>query len=142
MSTQGWEAELERAYVVHKARRLHDNKTMFERRLEVPAPAYLRTRLEEGKPMPRVQIQRDGWSMMADTASRLCLQVYRMHSLFNSLLWRYGSGEAWVGSMTEEVGSIRMEEGWAVDEEGATLTYAVYDLPSDLYIELLEGFHK
>jgi hypothetical protein len=46
-----WEGELQRAYVVHKARTLHDDTATLQQGPAAPVPAYLRARL------PHVQIQ-------------------------------------------------------------------------------------
>jgi hypothetical protein len=80
----------------------------------------------------------------------LYVEVARLYSWFNSIVWRYGSGEAWIGSMTgEEEVTQDNEEGGTEEEgieeegeEGATLQYVINDLPMELYIELMEGFHK
>jgi hypothetical protein len=55
-----WEGELARAYVLHKARTLHDGIAIRQQAPAAPMPAYLSPRVQEDKPMPRVQVQGRG----------------------------------------------------------------------------------
>lgn len=90
--------------------------------------------------MPQVHMRRDARSTAHTPSSGLYVEMARLYSLLNSIVWRYGSGEAWIDSMTGEEEKVIQE-----DEEGeevATLRYVVYDLPMELYIELMEGFYK
>jgi ankyrin repeat protein len=59
---QWWEGELARAYVLHKARTLHDDTATHQQAPAARVPAYLRTRVQ-GSLMPLVQVvtrQHDG----------------------------------------------------------------------------------
>jgi hypothetical protein len=51
-----WEIELQRAYVLHKARSLHEGTGTRQHAPAAPVPAYLMTRPGRNKPMPRVAI--------------------------------------------------------------------------------------
>jgi hypothetical protein len=52
---QWWEGELQRAYVLHKARTLHEDTTTHQQAPAAPVPAYLRTRVQAGNAMPSVE---------------------------------------------------------------------------------------
>jgi hypothetical protein len=53
---QEWERELQRAYVLHKARALHEGIATRQNAPAAPVPAYLRPRADKNKGMPRVAI--------------------------------------------------------------------------------------
>jgi hypothetical protein len=56
---QWWEAEPQRAYVLHKARTLHEDAAT---RQQAPVPAYLSPRVQGGKRLPQVQVRGRGGS--------------------------------------------------------------------------------
>jgi hypothetical protein len=51
-----WEGELERGYVVHKARRGLEVPATWQAP-GAPVPAYLRARAQRNKPVPQVQLR-------------------------------------------------------------------------------------
>jgi hypothetical protein len=53
---QWWEGELARAYVLHKARTLHDDTATHQQTPAATVPAYLRPRVQEGSLMPSVEV--------------------------------------------------------------------------------------
>jgi hypothetical protein len=53
---QWWEGELARAFVLDKARTLHDDTATHQQAPAAPVPAYLRTRVQEGSLMPSVEV--------------------------------------------------------------------------------------
>jgi hypothetical protein len=59
---QWWEDELQRAYVLHKARTLHEDTATRQQAPAAPVPAYLSARVQGGKRLPHVQIQARGGS--------------------------------------------------------------------------------
>jgi hypothetical protein len=59
---QWWEGELQRAYVLHKARTLHEDTATRQQAPAAPVPAYLTARVQGGKRLPHVQIQASGGS--------------------------------------------------------------------------------
>jgi hypothetical protein len=59
---QWWEGELQRAYVLHKARTLHEDTATCQQAPAAPVPAYLSRRVQGGKRLPQVQIQESGGS--------------------------------------------------------------------------------
>jgi hypothetical protein len=56
MLLQESERELQRAYVLHKARALHEGAATRHEVSSAPVPAYLRPRANKNKPMPHVEI--------------------------------------------------------------------------------------
>lgn len=52
---QWWDAELERAYLLHRARRIYDDYQSASRHV-IPARSYLEARVTKGSPMPSVQL--------------------------------------------------------------------------------------
>jgi hypothetical protein len=59
---QWWEGELQRAYVLHKARTLHQDATTRQQAPAAPVPAYLSPRVQGGKRLPQVQVRGRGGS--------------------------------------------------------------------------------
>jgi hypothetical protein len=59
---QWWEGELQRAYILHKARTLHEDTATRQHAHAAPVPAYLSPRVQGGKRLPHVQIQGSGGS--------------------------------------------------------------------------------
>jgi hypothetical protein len=59
---QGWVGELQFAYVLHKARTVHQDTTTHRQAPAAPVPAYLRTRVQEGKRLPKLKIRDRGSS--------------------------------------------------------------------------------
>jgi hypothetical protein len=57
---QWWEGELQRAYVLHKARTLHEDTATRQQAPAAHVPAYLSRRVQGGKRLPQVQIQASG----------------------------------------------------------------------------------
>jgi hypothetical protein len=57
---QEWEGHLQRAYVLHKARALHEGTTTRNEVPAAPVPAYLRPRADKNKGMPRVELVERG----------------------------------------------------------------------------------
>lgn len=55
-SLQWWEGEMERAYVLHKARALHDDTTTRQQAPEAPLPAYLQGRVASTSLLPQVDV--------------------------------------------------------------------------------------
>jgi hypothetical protein len=53
---QEWEIELQRAYILHKTRALHDGIATRQHTPAAPVPAYLRPRADKNKGMPHVEI--------------------------------------------------------------------------------------
>jgi hypothetical protein len=53
---QWWEGELQRAYVLHKARTLHDDAATRQQAPAAPVPAYLSARVTPGSMLPSVQV--------------------------------------------------------------------------------------
>jgi hypothetical protein len=53
---QWWEGELQRAYVLHKARTLHEDTATRQQAPAAPVPAYLRARVMPGSVLPSVQV--------------------------------------------------------------------------------------
>jgi hypothetical protein len=53
---QWWEGELQRAYVLHKARTLHDVIATRQQAPAAPVPAYLTARVTLGSMLPSVQV--------------------------------------------------------------------------------------
>jgi hypothetical protein len=56
MLLQEWEGHLQRAYVLHKARDLHEGTATRNEVSAAPVAAYLMTRPGRNRPMPRVEI--------------------------------------------------------------------------------------
>jgi ankyrin repeat protein len=59
---QWWERALQRAYVLHKARTLHEDAATRQQAPAAPVPAYLSARVQGGKRLPHVHIQASGGS--------------------------------------------------------------------------------
>jgi hypothetical protein len=59
---QWWEGELQRAYVLHKARTLHEDAATRQQAPAAPVPAYLSPRVQGGSVMPQVDIRGRGGS--------------------------------------------------------------------------------
>jgi hypothetical protein len=53
---QEWEGHLQRAYILHKARLLHEGTAIRQHAPAASVAAYLRPRADKNKPMPRVAI--------------------------------------------------------------------------------------
>jgi ankyrin repeat protein len=53
---QWWQGELQRAYVLHKARTLHEDTATRQQAPAAPVPAYLSARVTEDSVMPSVQV--------------------------------------------------------------------------------------
>jgi hypothetical protein len=53
---QEWEGHLQRAYVLHKARALHEGTATRNEVSAAPVPAYLRPRADKNKGMPHVEM--------------------------------------------------------------------------------------
>jgi hypothetical protein len=53
---QWWEDEPQRAYVLHKARTLHQDTTTRQQAPAAPVPAYLSPRVQGGKRLPQVEV--------------------------------------------------------------------------------------
>lgn len=53
---QWWEGEVQRAYVLHKARTLHEAVTTGQHAPSALLPAYLSRRMQEGRVMPSVEV--------------------------------------------------------------------------------------
>lgn len=106
--SQWWDGELERPYILHRARRVHEDCTTRQQARGRPVPAYLRS-VERKNRWPRVHVQGDG------------------------------------GGQTMRGPAERNDEGTGLEEEEerhAMLNYVIQDLASELYTELLVGFHK
>jgi hypothetical protein len=56
---QWWDGELERAYTLHRARRVHDDSTHRAQASTAEVPAYLRQRIDTGDEMPHVLLSGD-----------------------------------------------------------------------------------
>jgi hypothetical protein len=109
---QWWEGELQRAYVLHKARTLHQDTTTHQQAPAAPVPAYLRTRIQAGKRLPQLKVRDRGSSGGPRTRGAA----------------KRGREEERGQEMEEEVGTM--------------VQYVVKDLAAELYVELLEGFHQ
>lgn len=57
MCVQRWEGALQRGYVLHRARRVHEDSISREQAPGAPVSAYLRARAERGGELPRVHIE-------------------------------------------------------------------------------------
>jgi uncharacterized protein (DUF2267 family) len=114
---QWWEGELERTYLMHKARRLYQDRATHDEApgraaVSVVMPAYLTQRAAEGKTMPQVHM------MMRQQEEDTDRQERRV--------------------MTREAGGEEAEDEREVE---AVVKYVVKELANELYTELLEGFH-
>jgi hypothetical protein len=109
---QEWEGHLQRAYVLHKARALHDGIATRQHTPAAPVPAYLRPRADKNRHMPRVAIiERDSNGGRVTRAA-----VKRMM----------------------EMGGEAMEKE---KEKDAMVAFVVKDLAAEVYTELMAGFH-
>lgn len=61
MISQEWEGELERAYVVHRARRVHEDRATQRQAPGSPVPAYLEGRVHRKRQLPYMQVEA-GWA--------------------------------------------------------------------------------
>jgi hypothetical protein len=112
MFVQWWEGELERAYYIHRARRMHEDGISRQQAPTATVPAYVRTRVGRKKRFPRVHvIGENGGRATRASAKR-------------------GRGA------TGEEPSEEEEK-----EKGAMLKYVIHDLAQELYTELFAGFH-
>jgi hypothetical protein len=127
-SCQWWEEELERGYVVHRARYLAEQHSLLQPTLAAAAasvasslasvsiPAFLSPRTRFVPAVPHVEVVRL-------------------------------SGEEETGTSTDQ-GKRKVEEEGGGDaqrpseaERDATVKYVMQDLQPELYIELMAGFH-
>jgi hypothetical protein len=113
MCVQWWEGELQRAYVLHKARTLHEDAATRQQAPAAPVPVYLSPRVQGGKRLPQVEV---GARQQEEAGTR---------------------GAAKRG--TAEEGQEKVEDG---EEVCAMVGYVVKDLGAELYTELLQGLHK
>jgi hypothetical protein len=111
-----WEGELERGYLIHRAR-CHLEFLPISRALAavsiptyLPIPKYLAARIRRP---PTVELV----------------------SLADGVDGGSGKGKRLVG---EDENGLKGEG----EEKAATLKYVLHDLASELYIELMKGFHK
>jgi hypothetical protein len=54
---QWWDSELERAYAIYRARRVHEESAKRQQAPGFPVPAYLGARVERREEMPHVHLQ-------------------------------------------------------------------------------------
>jgi hypothetical protein len=113
---QWWDGELQRAYVLHKARMLHDDTATRQQAPAAPVPAYLSPRVQGGKRLPQVQVRGRGGSGGPRTR---------------------GAAKRGV----EEAGGQEKEKE-EEEEVCAMVGYVVKDLAAELYTELLQGLYK
>lgn len=109
---QWWEGELQRAYALYRARRVHEDSTTHQHAPGAVVPAYLMGRVERGERLPSVAVQ-----LGADDGKRAAR----------------GSAKR----SKDGKGGQPLEE-----EKSTTLKYVTHDLVRELYFELMEGFHK
>jgi hypothetical protein len=112
MCVQWWGGELERGYVLHRARCLSELPPLPTGLATVSIPTYLAARVG---PLPRVQVV-----PLAEGSKGAAGE---------------GEGEE-EGGGAEEEGAEEGEE-----EKDATLQYVLHDLAPELVIELMEGFY-
>lgn len=110
---QWWEGELQRAYALYRARRVHEDSTTQQQAPGALVPAYLTGRVERSERLPSVTLQ-----LGADDGKRAARGSVKRS--------KGGKG----GQPLEE------------EEKSATLKYVTHDLVRELYLELMEGFHK
>jgi hypothetical protein len=101
--SQWWEIELERPYLLYRAKRLREIDSMHQDAGVASLPAYLKARGVTGLAVPRVEV---------------VAPQQRWHS----------------------VGSKASEED--EEERRAVLTHVLENLNDQLFIELMDGFHK
>jgi hypothetical protein len=125
MIVQRWEGELKCTYVLHKARRLYEDSTTQQQAPGAPVPSYLRSRATDGLPMPQLDLKgveaRDDAVAYLDTSLMVTQGV---------------QGRRMTRAKRKQVAEQQEEERVAM------LEYAVKGLANELYIELLEAFHK
>jgi hypothetical protein len=107
---QWWEGELERAYVLHRARRVQQDTTTPQQARAAAVPAYLKARADKGRRLPSVHVQ--GWGSRKGPVTR-------------------GAAQGHVGEGGEQ----------AEKEREAVVRFVVEGLATELYTELIAGFH-
>lgn len=54
---QWWDRELERGFLLYRAKALHDAYTTHQQAIAFPVPAYLKARMRTGLALPRVEVE-------------------------------------------------------------------------------------
>jgi hypothetical protein len=111
---QWWEGELERRYVLQRARCLHDAFTKHEDKPTAPLPAFLHDRAAAGQALPELEVMEGGQEEQQGGASGK----------------RKASGGA---------ASAQEEEG---EEAHEVLAYVTTQMNEQLFTELVQGFHS
>lgn len=112
---QWWEAELERAHLLQRAKCLDDMYTRHQTAAAAPVPAYLTARAAARLPLPRVEV-------VAATQQEA---------------QPGGASEASVEASAAEARGTQEGE----EERCAVLNYVLTALNDQLFIELMDGFH-
>lgn len=102
---------MERAYVLHRARRVRQDTTTPQQVHAAAVPAYLKARVDKGRRLPSVHVQ--GWGSRKKPVTR-------------------GAAQGPVGEGVEQ----------AEKEREAAVKFVVEGLATELYTELIAGFHK
>jgi hypothetical protein len=109
---QWWDGELERGYLIHRARALHNAYTTHQEAPTRPVPGYLKARAEAGLALPREEMtegQQNGAGWAGDR--KRTRAVTKAHA-------------------TGEPQCMHAVVGWVVNE-----------LNGELFTELMHGFH-
>lgn len=110
---QRWKGELERRYVLHRARFLHDAYATHQDKPTAPVPAFLQERVTTGEALPEVEVvegQQEGQQIGS-------------------------SGQ--MKELRSKASTTQQEE----EERHAVLTYVMRRSNEQLFAELMQGFH-
>jgi hypothetical protein len=139
---QWWEKELERAYVLYKARRVHEETAIHLQQpaLGAPVPAYLSSKFAHNKALPVVEVVASQEERQPDR-EEMEWEGRRTSEPFET---GEGSDEEeeeeeerdWNASLAEHYAKVRVVE----EEMAAVVSFVAKDLNGHLYTELLQGF--
>jgi hypothetical protein len=130
---QWWEKELQRGYVVHRARYLYDQHSLLQPQITAAALTAASTLASASIP-----------PFMTARTSILPLPHLELVRPPRELkrIWTCSWGDDDAKRKAEEEEADQREEEEAEEEErGAMLKYVIQELKPELYIELLAGFH-
>jgi hypothetical protein len=123
---QWWEGELERGYVVHRARYHLDKYSLWQP--QFAALEALASTMPHGFAHLRLRLSPPGVEIVPSAAAEDGEEQQQEEDK--------GQGNS------KRKGTAQGEEGPCEGEKDATLKYVMQDLAPELYIELMAAFHK